>query len=192
MTSIINTIRYTSGYTNITQPIFENTFNNYKRLLHRGYIKNVFGKGKYDYYLSKKVNDHEIMFFQESGLKKYLNVKENIKIFRNPDECYLIKKGNINILKIVENKSQNVNGTVDSKIYNGPYFVKEYNNFLGDEYRVEYAYCLTDFFKNKITNEKKWLFTYEYLMENNIKVFFPSDKSYYNELDRWIEYPTHN
>lgn len=48
-------------------------------------------KKQTDYYLTKKMDDKMITFVLQTGLKKYMNMKYNIPIFRYPDEAFIIE-----------------------------------------------------------------------------------------------------
>lgn len=174
--------------TNKSGKAFEKETDGTQQLLQSGYEKIV----KSASYLHKKINNKDILFFQQTNFRKYMLNEYNIIIKRNPDEIYMIKEDNHITFKIIEKKNQQCSGTVDSKIYNGPYFIEEYTYFLKDlinkniTYKVEYAYSLSDYFKNLFETSKKWQFTKDYLKKHNINIFFPSQKTYFSDIDNWI------
>ena len=69
-------------------------------------------------------------------------------------------KGQLNsvrkILKNLEKKNQNSEGSVIDKLCNAGYFIKEYNSCLNETlnatFTVEYSFCLSQFLKDKYTS----------------------------------------
>ena len=169
---------------------FEEKTNNQQRLLEMGYTKNSFtkkSKKTYDY-LSKTFEDKTIVFVLQNGLKKYMKNKYNIDLFRCPDEAYIIEHtSGRKVVKILEKKEQNVEGSVETKLWSGPSLKREYELVLGSQFEVFYGFCLNDFLKNKlISNEKKYTILNIIFNENNIPVLFGSDADYFTKLDHWI------
>ena len=168
---------------------FEDKTNNQTRLLNIGYIKNSFTKkpqNKYDF-LSKTYNDKTIIFVLQNGLKKYMKNKYDIKLFRMPDEAYIIEYNNgEKIIKILEKKEQKINGSVETKLWSGPSLKREYEIVLGNKYKVQYGFCVSDFFKQKIITEKKYMILNTILHENKIDILFGDDENYFETLDNWI------
>ena len=175
--------------TNYYGKIFEEKTNNYKRLLDIGYIECKFkDKSKFNYYLSKIFEDKIIIFTLQNGLKKYMKFKYDIDIFRCPDEAYIIEynTGKIDI-KILEKKEQNVEGSVETKLWAGTSLKREYELVLGDKFKVYYGFCLSDFLKTKfISQDKKYIILNQIFAENDIIVLYGDDKNYYELLDKWI------
>ncbi len=132
---------------------FEEKTNNQQRLLESGYIKNNFtkkSKNSYDYYLSKTFEDKNIVFVLQNGLKIYMKKKYNIELFRCPDEAYIIEYTNgKKVIKILEKKEQNAEGSVETKLWAGPSLKREYELVLGSEFEVFYGFCISDFLKKK-------------------------------------------
>ena len=136
---------------------FEDKTNNEARLLNDGYIKHSFVyKKSYDYYLSKTFEDKTIVFVLQNGLKMYMKNKYNLELFRCPDEAYIIEyTTGRKVIKILEKKQQNVEGSVETKLWSGPSLKREYELVLGAEFEVFYGFCVSEFLKNKlISNEK--------------------------------------
>ena len=170
---------------------FEEKTNNENRLLNNGYIKNNFTKknqNKYDYYLSKTFEDKTIIFVLQYGLKIYMKYKYNIELFRCPDEAYIIEYNNgKKIIKILEKKEQNIEGSVETKLWSGPSLKREYELVLGNNFIIEYGFCVSDFLKNKIiSNEKKYKILNTIFNENNIIILFGDDENYFETFDNWI------
>jgi len=178
--------------TNYYGKIFEEKTNNESKLLEQGYIKKSFlnnSKKIYDYYLEKEFEDKIIIFVLQYGLKKYIKNKYNIDLFRCPDEAYIIEYKNGNkIIKILEKKEQNVNGSVETKLWSCPSLKREYELvLLENNVKIEYYLCVNNFLKNKlISNDKKYMILNIILNENDIKVLFGEDENYFILLNNWI------
>ena len=177
--------------TNHTGLKFENKTDNESLLLEAGFKKiNIDEKRKFAYYLEQKFEEHTIRFVKQNGLKYYMKSLHNIKVFREVDEAYIIINnitGNITV-KILEKKYQNSSGSVEDKLCLGYYFkFIEYPNCLGDEFKIEYAFCISSFLKEKyLSDTLKWNILRKSNENNNIPVFFGDDKDYYYKLDGWI------
>lgn len=170
---------------------FEDKTNNQQRLLELGYTINSFTKNPkkaYDYYLSKTFEDKIIVFVLQNGLKIYMKNKYNIDLFRCPDEAYIIEyKNGRKVIKILEKKEQNVEGSVETKLWSGPSLKREYELVLGAEFEVFYGFCVSKFLKNKlISNEKKYTILNTIFKETNIAVLFGDDENYFETLDTWF------
>jgi len=51
----------------------------------------------------------------------YMKNKYNIELFRCPDEAYIIEyTSGRKVIKILEKKEQNVEGSVETKLWSGP------------------------------------------------------------------------
>jgi len=170
---------------------FEEKTNNQQRLLKMGYTKNSFTKNPkkaYDYYLLKIFEDKTIVFVLQNGLKMYMKNKYNIELFRCPDEAYIIEyTSGRKVIKILEKKEQNVEGSVETKLWSGPSLKREYELVLGAEFEVFYGFCVSEFLKNKImSNEKKYTILNTIFNENNIVVLFGDDDNYFETFDTWF------
>jgi hypothetical protein len=170
---------------------FEEKTNNETRLLEKGFVKYSFTenpKKKSNYYLSKTFEDRTIVFVVQNGLKMYMKNKYNIEMFRCPDEAYIIEyTTGKKVIKILEKKEQNVEGSVETKLWSGPSLKREYELVLGSEFEVFYGFCISAFLKNKlISNEKKYVILNTILDENNIAVLFGDDENYFEILDVWF------
>lgn len=150
--------------TNLYGKSFENKTNNQTRLLDIGYIKHSFTKTPkylYDFYLLNTFDEEneetkkKIIFVLQNGFKTYMKHKYNIDIFRCPDEAYIIETRYKTIIKILEKKRQNVEGSVETKLWSGPSLKREYELVLGDKFEVHYGFCVSDFLKKKLTSTEK-------------------------------------
>jgi hypothetical protein len=170
---------------------FEEKTNNQQRLLEMGYTKNSFTKKPkkvFDYYLSKTFEDKTIVFVLQNGLKMYMKNKYNIDLFRCPDEAYIIEyTSGRKVIKILEKKEQNVEGSVETKLWAGTSLKREYELVLGDGFEVFYGFCVSEFLKNKlISNEKKYTILNTIFNETNIVVLFGDDENYFETFDTWF------
>ena len=177
--------------TNYYGKLFEEKTNNQKRLLESGYIKNNFtkkSKNSYDYYLSKTFEDKTVVFVLQNGLKVYMKKKYNIELFRCPDEAYIIEYTNgKKVIKILEKKEQNSEGSVETKLWAGPSLKREYELVLGSDFEVFYGLCISDFLKKKlVSTEKKYIILNKIFNENNIATLFGDDENYFDTFDKWV------
>jgi hypothetical protein len=117
-----------------------------------------------------------------------MKYKYNIEVFRCPDEAYIIEyTTGKKVLKILEKKEQNVEGSVETKLWSGPSLKREYELVVEDAFEVHYGFCLNEFLKQKITsNEKKYTILTRILNETNIDVLFGNDDNYFETLDKWL------
>ena len=172
---------------------FEENTNNQQRLLEMGYEKKYFTQtskntqDNYDY-LSKTFEDKTVVNVSQEGLKKYCKNKYNIEIIRKPDEAYIIEYTNgVKVIKILEKKEQNVEGSVETKLWAGLALKREYELVLGTEFKVVYGFCVNKFLQNKfVSGDKKYMILNQILQENDIAVLFGEDENYFQTLDIWI------
>jgi hypothetical protein len=173
--------------TNKTGKKFEDLTDNEERLIKQGYEKIKINDNIYGYYLIKKNNNKEIIFLKQNGLKLYMKKMYDIESFRCPDEAYIIKYNNeITIIKILEKKHQNSEGSCDTKLWAGPSLKREYELVLGNKFIIDYAFCLSSKFINEFNTKMKFIILSEILREHNILYFFGESEIYFNELDYWI------
>ena len=170
---------------------FEEKTNNQQRLLEMGYTKISFTqkpKKAYDYYLIKTFETKTIVFVLQNGLKMYMKNKYNITMFRCPDEAYIIEyTSGRKVIKILEKKEQNVEGSVETKLWSGPSLKREYELVLGAQFTVFYGFCVSEFLKQKlISNEKKYTILNTIFNEVNIVVLFGDDENYFETLNNWL------
>ena len=127
-------------------------------------------------YLSKTINNLEILFFQQRELNKYLDKKFNKQIYRIPDQSILIiSKEKKPKLIIIEIKNQNVPGSVDEKLWAGIAIKKNYQYWL-EEFEIEYVFILSTFLFNLVIENKKKYNGLKILFEfDNILVFNGDD-----------------
>ena len=178
--------------TNIQGKQFEEKTNNQSILLSTGYTKHKIttkGKGIYSFYLSNTFEDKKITFVLQNGFKIYMKHKYNIDVFRCPDEAYIIEynTGKV-VIKILEKKKQNAEGSVETKLWSGPSLKREYELVLGDGFEIHYGFCISEFLQKKITSiEKKYIILNKIFVENNIDVLFGDDENYFETFNTWIK-----
>jgi hypothetical protein len=170
---------------------FEEHTNNESRLLAQGYIAQSISshpKKTSERYLSKTFDNKTITFVQQSGLKHFMKRSYNIEACRCPDEAYIIEYNTgRRVIKILEKKEQNVEGSVIDKLLSGPSFKREYELVLGSGFEVHYAFCVSSFLKTKLTSGttkfKAWNTIFH---EHNIECLFGDDDTYFETLDSWL------
>lgn len=174
--------------TNKTGKKFEEKTSNRERLLEMGFIENVTQKYNQRFvYLHKIMEEYSIVFVEQWDLQKYMKHNYNIDLFRNPDEAYIIEYNDgRKVIKILEKKTQNVEGSAETKLWSGPSLKREYEIVL-EEFEVEYCFCVSEFLQKKIlSNDKKYVILNTILQESNIQVLFGDDENYFDILDKWI------
>ena len=176
--------------TNVNGKTFEMKTENETRLLANGFTRKPIPgkKGKNSYFLEKSTGlNKSIVYLTQGGLKQYFEHYFQKELFRNPDEAYLFRDGDQYILKILEKKNQNVEGSVDTKLLAGPMFIEEYKECLGENFQVKYGFCISEFlkkiYKNETLKSKIW---HKLFAKYNIAILFGDDENYYETLDAWI------
>jgi hypothetical protein len=175
--------------TNKTGKKFEEKTSNRERLLEMGFIENVTQKYNQRFvYLHKIMEEYSIVFVEQGDLQKYIKHNYNLDLFRNPDEAYIIEYNDgRKVIKILEKKAQNVDGSVETKLWSGPSLKREYEIALEELFEVEYCFCVSEFLQKKIlSNDKKYVILNIILQESNIQVLFGDDENYFDILDKWI------
>jgi hypothetical protein len=176
--------------TNLYGKKFEEKTNNENRLIEQGYQKKSFSPKpkKTDYYLIKEFPDRTNYFVLQNGLKTFVKNRYETELWRCPDEAYIIEfKSGRRVIKVLEKKEQNVEGSVETKLWSGPSLKREYQLALGPSFEVHYGYCVSSFLQNKlISTEKKYTTFMTILHESNIAVLFGDEDNYFQELDSWL------
>ena len=91
------------------------------------------------------------------------------------------------ILKILEKKEQNVEGSVETKLWSCPSLKREYEICVNFNFEISYALSVSIFLKIKfISNDKKYIILNQILNESNIPVLFGNNENYFEMLDNWI------
>ncbi len=179
--------------TNLNGKNFEFRTNNEPNLLSEGFSKITINESKYGYYLYKKVNENtEIFYTLQNGFKIYMKKFYNIDAVRHPDEAYIIKTKDRTIIKILEKKEQNVEGSVDIKLWAANALKREYeitlNTLTDHNFIIEYVLCVNKFLENKFldTENIKYKTLTQIYVENNIAVLFGNREKYFERLHKWI------
>lgn len=78
-------------------------------------------------------------------------------------------------------------GSVETKLWAGPALKREYELVLGDEFKVDYGFCVSSFLQKKfISSNNKFIILNKILREHNIAVLFGDDTNYFETLDNWV------
>jgi hypothetical protein len=167
--------------TNLYGKKFEEITDNRPRLINAGFTIQ-------DLYLSKQFSDKIVWFLPQNSLKQYIAKKYNIQLFRCPDEGYLVEyHSGRKVLLILEKKEQNVEGSVETKLWSGPSLKREYQIVMGNPFEVVYGFCVNRFLQQKLSsNEEKYIVLNKILKEHNIDILFGNDDNYFESLDKWI------
>jgi hypothetical protein len=168
--------------TNINGKNWEYITSNVKNLLNYGYkpLNN---------YLVIEQNNVVIRFFTQGQLKQFILSTYGLTICRNPDEEYLIQRNNGQIiLKILEKKYQNVDGSVEDKLLTGNQIKREYMMTLESlNVDVSYAYCLSGFLEKKIkSNKGKFIIWNKLFLQDEITILYGENDDYFVKLNEWI------
>jgi hypothetical protein len=143
------------------------------------------------YYVKKCTNDIETIqfpgsdtvFVNGSKSKLYDYMESKNKINKNivpasgckkPDEAFINET--CKIIYIIEKKFQQGSGSVDEKIQTGE-FKKYHYEQLFPEYKIEYIYCLSDWFKRS-----EYRSVIEFLGTKDIPIFWGSDNEYKEKI----------
>jgi hypothetical protein len=172
--------------TNTSGLAFEQTTSIIPRLEQLGYKRTRLDSTKNGFTLDKTHETFRVTFVTQAGLRKFF---KGAGIFRNPDEAFIVEHlDGRRVLKILEKKNQSGAGSVDSKLALGPYFIEEYQEVLGPDIKVEYAFCLCEFLKKEYLSElKKWTTLRRINERHGIAVFFGEDPGYLDDVVGWIE-----
>lgn len=112
-------------------------------------------------------------FFKQRLFQHYLTEYHSFdKLTKIPDEVVMIEKGDTRVLKIIEIKWQQVDGSASEKIYGAPMLKKIYEHIFATFGKVEVCYVLSPFLIKKY--EKDNLFVQVVkptLIENKIPYF---------------------
>jgi len=177
--------------TNLYGKAFESTTSYHARLIEQGYTRHSFipkPTKVHHYYLSKVFEDKTIVFVLQQGMKEYMKMKYDIAMIRQPDEAYIVEYNDgRKVIKILEKKEQHVEGSVDIKLWAPGYLKREYEIVVGNHFQIQYGLTVSEFLKNKFINSDKYKILKQILQEDNVPLFFGSDKNYFELLDEWIQ-----
>jgi hypothetical protein len=176
--------------TNLNGLSFEKKTSNELRLLSNGFVRKSIpnSKAKYGYYFEKEISPTEsIVYVTQSGLKLYFAHFFGKEMCREPDEAYLFRNGDKSVLKILEKKNQTVSGSVDTKLLAGIGFIDEYEYLLGDNFKVHYAFCISQFLKKDYISESVKSKALRHInQKHGIAVLYGDDENYFETLDDWL------
>jgi hypothetical protein len=142
-------------------------------------------KGVYYEYNENNLN---IIYFKKNSFKLYFEKEFNIITYRQPDEAYLIKNNNEYILKILEKKNQNVEGSVEDKLKTGAFNRREYELMLNDKFKVIYCFCVSKFLQEKLESDNiKYKNIKKIMDEDKIGYLYGDNADYVDKLCEWIK-----
>lgn len=186
--------------TNLHGKKFEEQTNIENYLLEKGFEKTVFSevkKNKYDYILSKSFDNEvigkKIIYLSQNGFKTYMKKYFNIDVFRCPDEAYIIEyQDGKKIIKVLEKKEQNVDGSVETKLWACPSLKREYEIVLNTndtftQFNICYALCVNEFLHKSLTSDKqKYQILRKILQESDVTFFQGDVDNYFDRLYEWL------
>lgn len=146
-------------------------------------------KGVYYEYNKGNIN---IIYFKKNSFKLYFEKEFNIITYRQPDEAYLIKNDNDYILKILEKKNQNVEGSVEDKLKTGAFNRREYELMINIheniKFKVIYCFCVSKFLQDKLKSDNiKYKNIKKIMDEDKIGCLYGDDNDYQDKLCEWIK-----
>jgi hypothetical protein len=150
----------------------------------QGYIQKMYDDGTMIYSASQE----SFIPFMKVVFPEYLVVNERKEYKIKPDEARIIvySNGSKPDLIITEKKFQGVEGTVEEKLFGGPYKKFMYNKMFCEKFNVHYTFVVSSFLENRI--KKHGLFGYydEFNSIHNIPTFYGSHIDYEEKHEKWI------
>ena len=165
---------------------FEEKTDSSELLLSNNYVSEFLNVGSF---YVKKYEGAKIIFSKKGSFKRFVSHFYGIESLREPDEAYIIEYDNgEKVIKILEKKNQNVAGSVEIKLWAAPTLKREYEIVFGKGFKIDYGFCLNNFYKKKINSgDKKYkILVNVILKENNIDCLFGDDDDYFDHLAKWI------
>ena len=174
--------------TNITGKAFEKITDMQDWLIKRNFkvVNNEFCTSSFLEYIDKKIS---IQHFTQYSFQQYILKKFNIHFDFLPDCAFIItdKKSNIINIRILEKKTQNGEGSVDTKLFGAPTLKKIYQEkYFGDKFNVNYAYIVNDYYKDKFNSATKFMYLKEEFDNADIRIFYSSDENYFDAIYKWL------
>jgi DNA adenine methylase len=136
------------------------------------------------------INGTKFKFTSKKDFKRMMREDYQLEMTREPDEAFVLEPvhGNKKILKVLEKKYQSQEGSVDDKLLAGDGIRRQYHRDVGDQFEIEYAFCVNDFIKTFLHNNKgKHTHFYDIVTQDyTIPVFFGEDSDYFQRLGNWL------
>jgi hypothetical protein len=143
---------------------------------------------KYPSWLSKTFEDKKVTFTTQAAFKKFIKEKFNRDVCRHPDEAFIVEfTSGRKLVIIIEKKAQNVQGSVDQKLWSSSSLKREYEICLGNDFEVYYGLCLNQTLTNWVVSDQlKYKTLRQILQENKIEFFNGCKEDYYQKLKQWF------
>jgi hypothetical protein len=165
---------------------FEDAMDSEPHLLKMGFSKIQIGDKSANTGLTKQVGKKTVYFFKQRKFNYFISQEYGKDVCRQPDESFVVvedkKKTKI---FIVEKKNQNTTGTVEDKLGASDFMRMCYEDGLGTDFEVEYALCLSSWFKTRFKSQK-YMVLQKWFEKHNIKYFFGEDESYVRDMFSWV------
>lgn len=140
---------------------------------------------KKNYYLELSVGNLSMKYMQQNGFRQFMKKKYSETVIRVPDEVVIVEKeGRKPVLFVIEIKNQNVEGSVETKLWACDGLKYEYEYLYSDIFDVEYCIVVNDFLKNKFEDKEntKYQILRSYYEKKQIKLFYGESEKYANKI----------
>jgi hypothetical protein len=140
---------------------------------------------KKNYYLELCVGNLSMKYMQQNVFRQYMKKKYSETVIRVPDEVVIVEKeGRKPVLFVIEIKNQNVEGSVETKLWACDGLKYEYEYLYFDIFDVEYCIVVNDFLKNKFEDKEntKYQILRSYYEKRQIKLFYGESEKYANKI----------
>ena len=125
----------------------------------------------------------------QNSFRLFMKKEYEQKVIRVPDEIFILEnEGNKPILVIVEIKNQNVDGSVETKLWACDGLRYEYEYLYGDIFDVKYCVVVSSFLKNKFEDKEniKYQILQSYYLKKNIQLFYGEDRKYHHKMINYL------
>jgi hypothetical protein len=118
--------------------------------------------------------DKNIIYCKQNDFRNFIKDNFEIKLTRKPDGAFINLE--TKEIFILEMKNQNVEGSVDLKLYAGVCLRSEYEELL-PEFKITYCLVLNNWFK-----KDKYKFMKKILLKHDIKIFYGDDEDFFDKF----------
>jgi len=176
--------------TNINGKNFEKKISLVPYLMKNDFERKVLTKRSY--YLELGVGNMRMKYFQQSSFRHYMKKTYSESMIRVPDEVVILERdGSKPILFVIEIKNQNVEGSVETKLWACDGLKYEYEFLYSEIFDVNYCIVVNDFYKMKFLDKenKRYGALLSYYGKRDIRLFFGEEKNYPRKIiNNFINY----
>jgi len=167
-----------SGKTFEEKVSLQNNLNKY------GFKKTIVNKNKFGFYYHLETKNINFYYTIQSGFTTLMKKIYDKNTIRCPDEAIIIHQKNKKpILVIFEIKNQNVEGSVETKLWASPSLKEEYKIYYENFFRVEYVLIFNEFLQNKFLENEKFEILQKILNKNKISCFCGDEPNYLKNIE---------